>query len=393
MSRKNTMKIQNLSFSKKVVSSGVLVALLSGSIALCDDTPPAQLTLSPAIAPFFQPPSQYADDFGSFRSPLLFQDGRSVKTVDDWKKRREEIINTWHGFMGRWPQVIEKPEFKVTAAARRGVVTQKRVSVEVVPGEMQEGFLLVPDGPGPFPAILIVSDLSPLISIGLADNPHYDGDINPRYILYDYGLQFAKRGFVTLAIGDPRHNLEGVQPLSSKAYVAANCCNALGNLPEVDASRIGIFGHSFGAKWALFASCLYDKFACAVWDDGGAVFDEGRGNVNYWEPWYLGSEPGVTRKTGIVTAENPRTGAYAKLVESGHDLHELHALMAPRPFLVSGGAEDKAARWSALNHAVAVNRFLGFENRVALTNRERHEPTEESNERVALFFDHFLKKK
>jgi len=66
-----------------------------------------------------------------------------------------------------------------------------------------------------------------------------------------------------------------------------------------------------------------------------------RPNVNYWEPWYLGYDPAQKRpKAGLPTADNPRTGAYQKMVETGHDLHELHALVAPRPFLVSGGAED-----------------------------------------------------
>jgi hypothetical protein len=154
---------------------------------------------------------------------------------------------------------------------------------------------------------------------------------------------------------------------------------------------VGIVGHSFGGKWAMFASCLYNKFACAAYSDPGIVFDEKRPNVNYWEPWYLGWEPGRTRKPGVPTEDNPRTGPYKMLVETGHDLHELHALMAPRPFLVSGGAEDRPERWKALNHAIAVNRLLGQENRVAMTNRKGHSPTEESNEQLYLFFEHFLK--
>ena len=52
------------------------------------------------------------------------------------------------------------------------------------------------------------------------------------------------------------------------------------------------------------------------------------------------------------------------MMADGRDLHELHALMAPRPFLVSGGSEDQPERWKALNHAVAVNKLLGVENRV-----------------------------
>jgi hypothetical protein len=90
----------------------------------------------------------------------------------------------------------------------------------------------------------------------------------------------------------------------------------------------------------MFAACLYDKFARAAWSGPGVVFDEKRANVNYWEPWYLCYEPGRERKAGIPTEQNPRTGACKRLVEAGHDLHELHALMAPRPFLVSGGASD-----------------------------------------------------
>ena len=64
--------------------------------------------------------------------------------------------------------------------------------------------------------------------------------------------------------------------------------------------------------------------------------------------------------------------------------------MAPRPFLVSGGSEDYPARWIPLNHSIAVNNLLGHENRVAMTNRPGHSPTEESNEAMYRFFEHFL---
>jgi hypothetical protein len=143
----------------------------------------------------------------------------------------------------------------------------------------------------------------------------------------------------------------------------------------------------------MFASALFDKFSCTVWSDPGIVFDESRPNVNYWEPWYLGWEPGRPRKPGVPTAENPGTGAYRRLIQTGHDLHELHALLAPRPFLVSGGSEDPPERWKALNHAVAVNRLLGQTERVAMTNRAGHAPTPESNEQIYRFLDHALKLK
>jgi hypothetical protein len=66
--------------------------------------------------------------------------------------------------------------------------------------------------------------------------------------------------------------------------------------------------------------------------------------------------------------------------------------MAPRPFLVSGGEEDPPKRWVPLNHAIGVNKLLGYENRVAMTNRPTHAPTPESNEQLYQFMEHWLKR-
>ena len=88
--------------------------------------------------------------------------------------------------------------------------------------------------------------------------------------------------------------------------------------------------------------------------------------------------------------ENPRTGLYKELVEAGDDLVDLHALMAPRPVLVSGGTEDPPRNWRALNHLVAVNELLGHEHRVAMTARASHIPTPEALELELLFLQYWL---
>jgi dienelactone hydrolase len=340
-----------------------------------------------AIERFFQPPAEFADQFGAYRSPLVFDDGTRVKTAADWPRRRAEILQQWNELMGPWPPVLEKPKVEVLSSTNRDDFTQQRVRLELAPEQTSEGWLLKPPGAGPFPAVLVVY-YEPETSVGL----------NPKQPLRDFAIQLTRRGFVTLSIGTPGGNAwqpelgaARCQPLSFHAYVAANCWHALANLPEVDRERIGVVGHSYGGKWALFAAALWDKFACVAVSDPGIVFDETRANVNYWEPWYLGFDPIDKRpKPGVPTAENPRTGAYKRMIETGRDLHELHALISPRPFLVSGGAEDPPSRWIALNHTVVVNRLLGFTNRVALTSRQGHAPTEESNEQLCAFFEHFL---
>ena len=338
------------------------------------------------IRPFFRPPPGLEENPGSYRSPLRFADGSTVTSAAAWERRRSEIRREWHDLMGPWPEVIQEPKLEVLEETRREGLSQMRVRLETAPGQTGDGWLLVPPGGGPFPAVLVVY-YEPETSIGA----------NPKQPMVAFALELSRRGFVTLSIGTPGGDARKpdtasavCQPLSFHAYVAANCWNALANMKAIDRKRIGVVGHSYGGKWALFAAALWDGFACVAVSDPGVAFDETRPNVNYWEPWYLGLERERTRKPGVPSADNPRAGAYARMVAEGRDLHEIHALIAPRPFLVSGGPEDPPSRWTALNHAVQVNRLLGFEERVGLTQREGHTPTEESNAQLVAFFEHFL---
>lgn len=336
-----------------------------------------------ALRPFRAPPTHLAGDLGAFKPLLRFDDGRPVTTPADWAERRRELRSAWDEVLGPWPPLLERPQLEVLTTERREQFTQRRVRVPLAPGQSGEGYLLVPDGEGPFPAVLVVF-YDPETSVGL----------RPDRPLRDFALQLTRRGFVTLSLGTPGGNAwkpelgeARCQPLSFHAYVAANAWKALAALPEVDARRIGVTGHSYGGKWAMFAAALWDRFAAVAVSDPGIVFDETRPNVNYWEPWYLGFDPGVTRAPGVPGPANPRTGAYARLVAEGRDLQEIHGLIAPRPFLVSGGAEDPVERWRALNHAVAVNELLGRPGRVALTSRPTHDPTVESNAILVTFFE------
>jgi dienelactone hydrolase len=346
------------------------------------------LTLGFAEAPFTTMPAEFASQPAVGASPLVFRDGSPVKTAQDWPRRREEILQDWHGIMGAWPKVIENPRVEVleTKTSEEGI-TQRKVRIEIAPGQTGDGYLLLPKAFSKRPAVF-VPFYDPETSAGLGPKP-----------MRDFAWQLARRGFVALCIGSPGGDARKpvlspeakCQPLSYLGYICANMWHALAVQPEVDSSRIGIVGHSYGGKWSLFGSCLWEKYACAAWSDPGIVFEETRQSINYQEPWYLGLDSSLTRLPGLVRADSPRTGAYKVLVEKGHDLQELHALMAPRPFLVSGGAEDPPKRWLSLKHAIAVNQLLGFTDRVSMTNREKHDPNEESNEAIYRFFEHWLK--
>ncbi len=341
----------------------------------------------------FIPPAEYAGKYGEFRSPLKFDNGDLVKTPEEWGKRRKEILKNWHARMGEWPPLITGQHLEYIESVHRENFTQHHVRFKWTPNEKTDGFLLIPDGKGPKPAVITVF-YDPETAVGLkAKHPHRD-----------FALQLTRQGFVTLSIGTreaserqefslyyPSLDNAQVQPLSMLACAAANAWNVLAAVDGVDSTRIGIMGHSFGGKWAMFASCLYDKFACAIWSDPGIIFKEDRPSINYWEPWYLGYHPKPWRGRGLMTEENPGRGLYPKLRAEGYDLTDLHALMAPRPFLVSGGAEDPPERWIALNHSIQVNKLLGYENRVAMTNRPKHSPDPEAIDQMIQFFVQFLR--
>jgi hypothetical protein len=389
------------------IGVAVLGTLLFATIAFAKE-PPA------ILADAFAPPAEYQNDFGRFRSPLVMDDGMMVTTPQQWERRRSEILKTWQSILGPWPALIDKPVVEVVETTQReGQITQQQLRLGIgIGGEMVDSFLLIPPTSGPHPAVVV---------------PYYDAQTGAGLgvPLRDFGWQLAKRGFVTLSIGKPNSGVnfedsreagnrgqyfgsEGkpvrVQPLSALAYTAACAYNFLAGRSDVDSGRIGLVGHSFGGKWSLFASCLDDRFACAVWSDPGIVFDERDrrkenpgGSVNYWDPWYLGFELGTVNDSSqsqrfrkLPSEGEPRTGSYRVLIENGHDLVELHALMAPRPVLVSGGTADMPERWQALNHLIAVNRLLGFDHRVAMTNRREHAPTPESNEQIYAFFQWWL---
>ena len=312
-----------------------LVCLFMATTSLAAE-PPASL------APAFNPPKEFLDSLGKHRSPLVFEDGSAVKTAQDWLKRKAEIKTIWHNLMGHWPPLIQHPKIEFLEHEKRGAVLETRIRIETAPGcFVDDAYLLKPTtGKGPFPAVIVVY-YEAKTAVGRAKTE-----------FRDYAIQLANRGYVTLSLGgDPNTYFPDkatcrIQPLSFHAYEAANCHTALANMPEVDPKRIGIVGHSYGGKWAMFAASLHDPFACGAWSDPGIVFDETKGNVNYWEPWYLGYDPALKdqRKRGIPDAKNPRTGPYKKMMTDGRDLTDLHALMAPRPFFVSGGSEDPPSR-------------------------------------------------
>ncbi|MCP4171030.1 MAG: sialidase, partial [Fuerstiella sp.] len=140
------------------------------------------------IAPHFQVPEKYQGDTGGYGSVLQFHDGSPVKSVEDWQRRRKELLSDWTKFLGKWPDLISDPKVEVLETVRRENIVQLKVRFLWTPKEQTTGYLLLPEGQGKHPAIVTVF-YEPETAIGL-NKEHRD-----------FAIQLARRGFVALSIG------------------------------------------------------------------------------------------------------------------------------------------------------------------------------------------------
>src|SRR4051794_9911118 len=143
------------SITRRLASGGraltlIAIALLAAAPCAAGDEDDRKVPT--AIATAFQPPPELANDLGTYKSPLVFDDGRPVRTAADWRERRKEILKVWHAEMGTWPPLIAPPRVEELSATRRESFTERKLRIEVAPDRTVEGYLLVPEGMGPFPA-------------------------------------------------------------------------------------------------------------------------------------------------------------------------------------------------------------------------------------------------
>src|SRR5262245_312813 len=72
--------------------------------------------LDPAL---FSPPAEFANKLGAFRSPLVFNDGRQLKSKVEWPARRAEILKHWTESLSPWPELLRRPHFEIIRSEER----------------------------------------------------------------------------------------------------------------------------------------------------------------------------------------------------------------------------------------------------------------------------------
>ncbi len=262
-----------------------------------------------------------------------------VKTRQDWQEKRQVLRKRFLELIGDDAKPAQKPplDLKVRETVDvDGVYTRMLVGYNVEPDERATAYLTVPVGlkKGERRAAVVVLHGTAVegkdVVAGFMPRPTHEGQ--------GHMDDLARRGYATIA---PDHfnmgerlppegtyntdNLywrhPGWSALGKIAYDASIAIDVLETLDYVDAKRIGAMGHSLGGQATFYLAAYDERIAAAACNDGTHTF----------------------RFNTMVTAFVRPSSDFAyfpnlrPLILAGKlppiDVHEIIALIAPRPFL------------------------------------------------------------
>jgi dienelactone hydrolase len=296
----------------------------------------------------------------SLPDPLTFLDGRPVKTPEDWKARRAEMIQLLEKYdIGSLPpkpaidSVVPVDPAEAARAGRggrgfggrggapaAGTVT-KIVDLKYGPGSQitTRVTLNIPPGNGPFPVLIAGGpDITNrgYISCSFPGSVDAPPDVGKFYPDNDWG-SMGKMAWTTQMVVD-----------------------YLYTLPEVDKQRIALTGYSRNGKMAVITAALEERITAVI------PASTGVGGVMAWRD---GSERGfgesiesTTRSYSIYFTPRLRyfAGREDRLPVDGN---LLVALLAPRPCLIKWADNDEVSQPWAMEHsyrsALRAYQFVG----------------------------------
>lgn len=302
--------------------------------------------------------------------------GGAPANMRDWLERRETIRAAWRGIMGQ-------PEYETYARSDALLETFAAPTFigrvyrqQTGPDAFQTAVVLEPKQdrlnprPGavvPFyhPDLMMGFDLSKKAPI--MENMHMH-----------FGRHLVEQGFVVVCCeAFPYNTVPDPQSAEPFAWWKTAACKLLadhprwtgiGKLtadvmravdllmlqPRIDSSRIAAVGHSLGGKMAFTAGALDERIKAVIGSDFGLGWDF----TNWDAPWYYGAQ---VRRPDFQWGN-----------------HHLLALMAPHPFLLLAGRDDRTESRQYLAAARSVYALYGRSDGVGMIHHATgHRPPPE----------------
>lgn len=283
---------------------------------------------------------------------------------DAWRQQAREILLNC---LAPAPPAAPFNTHTVATCRRNGYQTRK-IEFNVSAWSRIPAYLLVPEGEGPFPAVLLLHDHGGHFTIGkekvvqpfdVSTEVATDADtwVEKGYDNQFVGDYFARNGFVVLAIDalfwGERGRKEGPRYDSQQALASnlmqmgmtwagiithddVRSAEFLATLPEVDPHRIAAVGHSMGGHraWMLAAATDVVQAAAAIC-------------------WMNTTEHLMT----LTNNQNKGGSAYAMLVPGLRrhlDYPHVATIACPKPMLFFNGTADKLFPVDGVKDAYAI---------------------------------------
>lgn len=307
-------------------------------------------------------------------------------TAENWPAMRQDIRRRFLSILGPFPDVLPAPQVQTLEQHDDGRYRRMKISFNVEVDDRSYAWLLIPKSiRGKRAGVLAMHCSTRGTGKDRIVNLRGYKPEDPPAPDYAYAIRLVEAGCVVVApdvwgdgnrISRETGIARDTRPFYQKhpewsysgkiIWDTMRTLDVLCSLPEVDASRIGITGHSLGGNVAVHTAAFDDRIAAivssgctAAWyekhqPDGWAC-DDSKGEINC----------SVRRLRPYLTEDKWRT----------IPVHwpEILSLAAPRPFLcIQAGVaphDDMEGHWRhyGSNHAGCrqIYRMLGAEDRVS----------------------------
>ncbi|MDB5339263.1 MAG: ptpA 1 [Planctomycetaceae bacterium] len=309
-----------------------------------------------------------------------------IEKPADWEIRRQHILANLQLVTGPLPGAKSRVplDVKLVEEKQIGKLTRRKITYQTDADDRVASWLFIPEHKAgqKLPTVLCLQQTTGIGKdepAGLGGNPNLH-----------YALHLAERGYVTLAPDYPSFGEHKYDFAPSHGYVSGTMkavwdnvrsVDLLSTLPEVDATRIGVIGHSLGGHNALLTAAFEPRLKVIVSSCGYCRFH--KDDVPSWTgPRYMPRIASVYQNSAD---------------KLPFDFTEIIGSLAPRPFFTSAAQGDDDFDVVGVKETTEAARpvyklFGKAENLKAVYPPGPHNFPNEAREEAYKFLDQHLKR-